>query len=189
MCDLSGSLVAWLDRELSEDDAAEVRRHVQTCMECQCRLNAYKEVSGTFGAYCEAAVTAKLRRGVPLWVPVLSGAVVMAVAAAALFLFFPRVAVVQRPLRTQAAAVATPPTPTIVREAAPDPIKRIHHGHAVAPVRVQDANRMPPEPAIQITIPAEALFPPGAVPEGVNFVADVSIAADGSARQLRLPPD
>jgi hypothetical protein len=32
------------------------------------------------------------------------------------------------------------------------------------------------------------MFPPGAVPEGVNFTADFSIAADGSAAPLRLQP-
>lgn len=44
------------------------------------------------------------------------------------------------------------------------------------------------EPAIQITIPAEAVLPPGAAPEGVSFVAEVSIAADGSAHQIFLQP-
>jgi Putative zinc-finger len=42
--------------------------------------------------------------------------------------------------------------------------------------------------AIQITIPAEAMFPPGAMPDGVNFVADVSLGADGAVAQLRLRP-
>jgi Putative zinc-finger len=42
--------------------------------------------------------------------------------------------------------------------------------------------------AIQIAIPAEAMFPPGAMPEGVNFVADVSLGADGAVEQLRLRP-
>ena len=44
------------------------------------------------------------------------------------------------------------------------------------------------EPAIQITIPAEAVLPPGAAPEGVSFVAEVSIAPDGSAHQIFLRP-
>jgi hypothetical protein len=44
------------------------------------------------------------------------------------------------------------------------------------------------EPAIQITIPAEAILPPGAAPEGVSFVAEVSIAPDGSAHQIFLQP-
>jgi hypothetical protein len=44
------------------------------------------------------------------------------------------------------------------------------------------------EPAIQISIPAEAVLPPGAAPAGVSFVAEVSIAPDGSAHQIFLQP-
>jgi hypothetical protein len=40
--------------------------------------------------------------------------------------------------------------------------------------------------AIQIAIPAEAMFPPGAMPAGINFVADMRIALDGSVQQIRL---
>jgi hypothetical protein len=43
-------------------------------------------------------------------------------------------------------------------------------------------------PAIEITIPAEAVLPPGAAPAGATFVADVTIASDGSAQQFRLRP-
>jgi hypothetical protein len=42
--------------------------------------------------------------------------------------------------------------------------------------------------AIQITIPGDAMFPPGAVPDGVNFVADLTIAADGAPQEIRLRP-
>jgi Putative zinc-finger len=44
------------------------------------------------------------------------------------------------------------------------------------------------EPAIQIAIPAEAVLPPGAAPEGVSFVAEVSIGPDGLAHQILLQP-
>jgi hypothetical protein len=44
----------------------------------------------------------------------------------------------------------------------------------------------PMDAAIQIAIPAEAMFPPGAMPAGVNFIADLRIAADGSVQQVRL---
>jgi hypothetical protein len=39
-----------------------------------------------------------------------------------------------------------------------------------------------------MAIPADAVFPPGAVPEGVSFTADVSIGPDGSAQQIRFRP-
>jgi hypothetical protein len=55
-------------------------------------------------------------------------------------------------------------------------------------VQVQNAMRQFGQPEIEIAIPAEAIFPPGAVPEGFQFVADVSIGADGSAQSLRLRP-
>jgi hypothetical protein len=52
----------------------------------------------------------------------------------------------------------------------------------------EDTNLPVSEPAVEIAIPADAIFPPGAVPEGVGFTADVTIAPDGSARQVRLRP-
>jgi hypothetical protein len=47
---------------------------------------------------------------------------------------------------------------------------------------------LPDEPMIQIAIPADEMFPPGAVPEGMHFVADMTIAPDGSADRLQLRP-
>jgi hypothetical protein len=44
----------------------------------------------------------------------------------------------------------------------------------------------PMDAAIEIAIPAEAMFPPGAMPNGVNFIADLRIAPDGSVKQVRL---
>jgi hypothetical protein len=44
------------------------------------------------------------------------------------------------------------------------------------------------QPAIEIAFPADEMFAPGAVPDGIQFVADVTIAPDGSAERLRLRP-
>jgi hypothetical protein len=44
------------------------------------------------------------------------------------------------------------------------------------------------EPAIQIAIPADAMFPHGAVPEGMTYIANLSLAADGSVQGFRLRP-
>jgi hypothetical protein len=78
------------------------------------------------------------------------------------------------------------------------PIQRVHRRHPPTPARNQIANSgaapgqqsytSPEETAIQIAIPADEMFPPGAVPEGMHFVADLTIAADGSAERLRLSP-
>jgi anti-sigma factor RsiW len=179
MCDFSRKLIAWLDRELPEDESADVERHVRACTECRSHLEAYEQVSSTFNAYCDAAMASKVGHSLPRWVPVLSGAV----AAAALLLIFSRAPVEKLPVHPPVAA-----PPAIVLETAPAPIKRIHPRHALAPAQNQTLDWAPAEPAIQIAIPAEAMFPPGAIPEGVNFIADVSIAADGSAQRLRLRP-
>src|SRR5260370_7526241 len=87
MCDVKAKLIAWLDRELSSDEAGGVERHIEGCKECRSRLAAYEQVSNTFDAYCDAVVAAKPRRRVPRWVPVLARA---AVAALLLFLPFPQ---------------------------------------------------------------------------------------------------
>jgi hypothetical protein len=52
----------------------------------------------------------------------------------------------------------------------------------------QTSNWLLPQPAIQVAIPAESIFPPGAVPEGINFTAVVSFGPDGSPQQIRLRP-
>jgi hypothetical protein len=44
------------------------------------------------------------------------------------------------------------------------------------------------EPSIEIAIPIEAVFAPGAVPPGFSFAAELSIANDGSSRGMWLRP-
>jgi hypothetical protein len=58
MCDYSGKLVACMDGELPEREAAEVERHLEICAECRECLAAFQQVSGAFDAYCEATVCA-----------------------------------------------------------------------------------------------------------------------------------
>jgi hypothetical protein len=53
----------------------------------------------------------------------------------------------------------------------------------------QNESQLPAEPAIQIAIPDDAIFPPGAIPDGFEFVADVTIAPDGSTQRLQLQPE
>jgi hypothetical protein len=198
MCELSDRLIAWLDHELSQHEAADLERHIQACAECRSCLHAYKGVSKFIDAYCNAAVVSGARREpLPRWVPVLS----VAAAAVALLLLFPHGRVDRRP--PQAAVVAVSPSNAATSALAAKidlqafaektpaalPTKTpIRNRHVVAPVPAQNANWMPVEPAIQIAIPAEAMFAPGAVPQGVSFTAELSIAADGSAQQLRLRP-
>jgi anti-sigma factor RsiW len=181
MCDFSARLIAWLDHELPVEEASDVERHVQACEGCRKNLDSYKQVTAAFEAYCDAALGATVRRRLPRWAVALPGA---AAVAAALLLAWPHApgkpSVVYSPPAVAAAAH--------VVEAAPAPIKRARRRQTGVPVRSQAVNWVQSEPAIRITIPAEAMFPPGAVPEGIRLYADVSIAADGSAQRVRLRP-
>jgi anti-sigma factor RsiW len=198
MCDFSGKLIAWLDRELPAEEASEVERHVNACSECRSKVDAYKRVSSEFDAYCDEAIASNARRGVPRWVPVASAAGAVA-ALVVLFLALPRTRVEPPAFHPPQAAVAA--SPAVVAKALPaavTPMQRVHRRHAVATVKIQNEKSavaqnqnsytVPDEPVIQIAIPADEMFPPGAVPEGMHFVADLTIAADGSAERLRLRP-
>jgi hypothetical protein len=199
MCEFSGKLIAWLDCELPAEEAAEVERHLESCAECRSCVEAYNRVSGEFDAYCDAAMASSAGRGAPRWAQVAAAAGAVA-ALVALFFAMPRTRVEPPAFHAQQAEVAA--SPAIVAAAAPasvsPTIQRVHRRQAIAPVQIQDANAtpaqnqnayLPPDgPMIQIAIPADEMFPPGAVPEGIHFVADLTIAADGSAARLRLRP-
>ena len=65
MCDFSGRLVAWMDRELPDEEAADAERHVRDCSECRRRVDAYKQVSRAFVAHCDAVMEGTTRRRPP----------------------------------------------------------------------------------------------------------------------------
>jgi hypothetical protein len=178
MCNFSGKLVAWMDRELSDNEAVDVERHVRDCSECRGRVGAYREVSRLFVTYCDAAAKgATTRRKLPRWVPVLSSAVAVAV----LLLIFRPASIKQIPVPARVADAS----PSMVPETAPRPVKKAHR-RQVTPVKTPQATWAFAEPFIQIAIPAEAMFAPGAVPEGLTYIADLSMASDGSIQRLRL---
>jgi anti-sigma factor RsiW len=198
MCDFSEKLIAWLDRELPAKEAAEVERHVEACSECRSDVDAYKRVSIEFDAYCDEAIAPDARRRMPRWAPVVSAAGAVA-ALLVLFLILTRTPGQSPAFHAPDAAVAASPVAVAKVFPAPvSPIHRVHRQHAVAPVQNENENSalaqnqnaysLPDEPMIQIAIPADEMFPPGAVPEGMHFVADVTISADGSAERLRLRP-
>ncbi len=105
MCEFPGRLVAWLDGEMPEGEAAEVQRHVQSCVECRSRVDAYERVSKGVNAYCDEAVTTKVHRGAVRWELVLSAAAVVGIA---LFMAFPRARVEQTLARQPMAAAPAP---------------------------------------------------------------------------------
>jgi len=183
MCDFSGRLLAWMDCELEANEAAVLGRHVRACAECRERVAAYEDVSRGFAAYCdvvlETAMVTKIPRKLPRWVPVVAGAA--AVAAVVLVLALLPRSVKPIPVVSRVAEARPPIAPKTATNT-PNPVQR---RHAAAHRKTQTANWAVAEPAIQIAIPGDTMFPPGAVPEGVNFVANLSLA-DGSVQGLRL---
>jgi anti-sigma factor RsiW len=186
--------MAWLDRELGNDEMVELERHIGACSECRSRLESYKQSSATFDAYCDAVVSAKThRRRVPRWVPALTTAAAAAITATlVLALLRARVEppALPPPVQVQVEVQAHPPAMVLENVPAPTPApgKTMHRPRTTPGTLRQTVIWQPTERAIQISIPAESMFPPGAVPQGVNFIADLSIAADGSAEQIRLRP-
>jgi anti-sigma factor RsiW len=183
MCDVSGKLVAWIDGELAANESADVERHVRDCSECRSRVEAYGEVSRLVVSYCDAATATRSRRKLPRWVPALVGAA--AVAALLLFIFRPT-AVKPVPIVGRAADRA----PELILKAPAAPVKvkakAAHRRHEHQTGRDANTDWAFADPDIQIVIPAEAMFAPGAVPEGTVFRADLRMASDGSVQGLRL---
>jgi anti-sigma factor RsiW len=192
MCDFSGNLVTWIDGELAPKESAAVEQHVQACAECRERVAAYKDASRGFAAYYAATTqggpAAKPRRIVPRWVPIVAAA---AAAVALVIGSLPRAAKPSRELPQQA-VVKAPAAEE--RAAKPAEMAQQVQAQPVAKRRVTPHQRTQrtewavAQPAIQIAIPADSMFPPGAVPEGVTYIASVSLAADGSVQGVRLQP-
>jgi anti-sigma factor RsiW len=186
MCEFQAKLIAFLDRELPSEEVAGVERHIEGCEECRNRLAGYELVNETFAAYCDAVMAAKTRRPILRWVPVLASA---AVAAVVMFLAFPEKRMGPPPVLTPTiTAVSVPGQMPVLAPPAPEPAphKKMHRRQAVPAVQERAVKWRPTETAVQIAIPAEAMFPPGAMPKGLNFVAELSIAPDGSVKQVRL---
>ena len=182
--------MAWLDRELGNDEMVELERHIGACSECRSRLESYKQASATFDAYGHAVLSAKTQQKRLPWVPVLTTAAAAAITAT--FVLVLLRARVEPPALPPPAQVQAPPPAMVLENVpapSPAPSETMHRPWTTTPgTPRRTANWQPTERAIQISIPAESMFPPGAVPQGVNFLADLSIAADGSAEQIRLRP-
>lgn len=200
MCECSGKLIAWLDGELPAEEAAKLDRHLEGCRECRGRVDTYKRVSAEFDACCEGMMAsgAKLRANPWTAGTAAAGAVATLVA---LFFVWPNAPAeppaIHFPATDEAAAVSPAPAKSVppmpVR-----PARRISRPQIDRPAQVQDTDfaraqsrsddSVPDGPVIQITIPADEMFPPGAFPQGTRFVANVTLAADGSAERMSLRP-
>lgn len=161
-CEYAGRLIAWLDRELPEEEASNVEWHIAHCAECRQAAKRYEEIGAAFLDCYEMAMPGTRRRSRP-WhlAPVLVG------AAAALLL-----AILLRPQPAGQLPLDSPPAPPVPAMAlvrAPAPAVIVHTKHTPAPRQVW----VPEEPAVEVALPADALFPPGAVPPGFSFIAEV----------------
>jgi len=204
MGNFSGKLIAWLDHELPDNEATEVERHVKGCAECRSSVHAYGEAGNLFDAYCEAVVASKMNRKHSLWTPVLTGAAVTAAVAASLLVFLPALSKQSAPIEQLSVHSAVVPLAADVVKVGAAPVKRrqqrrdhtriqnsaraLEQNLVQSPEQDEATNWMATRQSVQIAIPGDAVFPPGVVPEGVNFIADLSIAADGSAERLHLRP-
>jgi len=141
-------------------------------------------VSRAFSDYCEAIATQRNSRRLP-WVAWGAAAAVAALTAMVILMLrspvepFP----FERPRVAGVPAMAFR-TASVNRRA---PAKLAHPRAALK--RAENPQpRWNIEPSIEIAIPAEAVFAPGAVPPGFRFAAELSIAGDGSLRALWLRP-
>ncbi len=174
MCEYSGRLIAWLDRELPDEEATNVEWHVGQCAECRQAVSAYEEVSGAFLACYDAccapkAATDPSRAKATVW---MMGGLTAAALLVALLLIQPTTEqlTIHAPSPPHAPKIAfeTPP--------APAPMLHVYSRRAAAPPSVGSPVRprwIAVEPTVEVALPAEALFPPGAVPPGFSFIADV----------------
>jgi hypothetical protein len=165
MCEYSGRLIAWLDRELEDQEATNVDWHVGRCAECRCAVSAYQQVSGAFLLCYEATITVKKRSNKRLWA--LGG---VAAAAAILWAFL----LAQPRAEKLAAHIPSPPhAPPMAFERPPAPVARVRSLRRRDPDPVPVRSRwIAVEPMVEVALPADALFPPGAVPAGFSFIAD-----------------
>ena len=208
MCDFSQRLIAWLDNELSPQEAASFERHIPVCSECQSQAGLYRQLNETIDAYCQAAIVSGPVRhsNKRVWRPVLAGTAASAAAAAALLFFLfkpgerpPQIPPAATSVRSTASITAAPPpiasrkTPLVPapRQKASHRIKNREQSRGPAfqnPAPAHNETWLPNQAPVYIAIPADALFPPGALPEGVGFIADVNWRMDGSAQRLQLQP-
>ncbi len=210
MCDFSKKLMAWMDGELPDGESADLERHVSACGECSNLLVSYKGASEAFDVYCEATFAAETRRRSSRWLPAAVAAGMAAAAVIVAFSILPHQRVAQLPRYASSPAeaphvAAQPAQPLLgVRPQRTVDTSRkyvaaaVPHGRIIARgtgsralVQSSQARNLGPflpEPHVEIAIPADAMFPPGAAPPGMSFAADLTISADGSAERLGLRP-
>jgi hypothetical protein len=208
MCKWSDQLIAWLDCELTTDAAATLERHLDGCATCRRQLDTYRRTSAAIVTYGEWALTATNHRIVGRQALIVCAAAAAVVAVVGVFALSPKYGRVETPpesLESSSASLSpletskpVPPSdgPQFRELRVPErqtAMKAVRSGArrrsvSLAAPAGDESGWSPPTPAIRIAIPFNEIFPPGAVPDGVSFNADLTIAPDGSAQWLRLWP-
>ena len=185
MAETHPNLVAWFDGELSDNEAAAVARHIASCVACSRQSTVIREASADLQLYCDATFT-KAAHGprVRRWVPVF--AALAALAAMAILLALPRKRPgTQTPISSPVAAVL--PAPIQRQDLQPPAAHKVsRRNRAVSGISKPVASWPAADTAIEIAIPADAVFAPGALPEGTRLFAEMRIGPDGSLREIRL---
>jgi hypothetical protein len=161
MCNYSGRLVAWMDHELPEAEAINVGWHVGRCAECRRAVRSYQEISEAFLNCCVAATPARPGPRYMRWIGVGAAA---AILIATLTVHFPP--------ETFPEPSAGIHAPAFAFEKTREWTVAVHPHRAPHP-RSVPAQWTAFEPTVEVALPADALFPPGAVPAGFSFIADV----------------
>ena len=181
MCEFSSRLVPWIDQELPVEEAAAVSKHVADCGDCREQAGRFREVSRQFSEHVHISRLRPVRVVRPAWLLIpaaIAAGIVMALVPPA------RHPVAAPSDGSPTGVIAPAFAPRAVEALVPVPaaVQAVHH------TRRARAAWQPVPPTIQIMIPADALYPPGAVPDGFDFVADLSLSPDGSAVGLALRP-
>jgi len=186
MCDAQLKLVAWLDGEVPTDEAAAIEAHLRECETCQARIVAYKNASEGFNLCCDALFITKAKAKTLRWVPAIPVAAA-AVLILSFVVFSRRLAAPPSLPEVSPVAVSTLSTvPTPVPVPSPALHKPVHRKPSRPPAPQSVQRWQPAERAVEIAIPAESIFAPGAMPEGMRIIGELRIGPDGSVRQVRF---
>ncbi len=184
MCEFEKSLITWIDGELDAGMTHQLEHHLEKCEKCSRNVARYREASRAFAAYYRETPVPKSRSG---WLWSAAGAAALTAAAAAILLMlrapveqmpFPALKTVEAPSIAFARMPASPPAP----------LKTLPQRASLAHRATSQPAFTGSEPFVEIAIPGDALFAPGALPPGFTFAAGLSISGDGSPRVLRVQP-
>lgn len=179
------NLVAWLDGELRPVEAADVALHLESCDTCRRQCDAFRDMSADLRFYSDEIFrAAHVRPRLPRWVPAL--AALAAAAVVAMFLAFSRKPVVTPSPIPAAVAVIAPSQVSSPEPPAPAAPKAVHRRPSVSGVAHRTVAWPATDTAVEIAIPADAVFAPGALPEGMRLFGEMRIGPDGSLREIRL---